>query len=263
MESERIQEALEVAKKDAGISLPPSVLRSPAAGDRYPTPLSTVLTSQTPSNTYGVNNNDPKLRFTEVLGSFVGSLADSTRAMELAGIQSTPIQELDVSPAPAIYDLETPLVSPTPKKLMAGAVRAKSNTTTASMGAAAPNPAQSPIGTASVLPPPVMQKVAARYSNQFLKKAALLKKQRIESNKTAQQDFAAGVKSLSCSALLQECEEPDTIENIYFNIPAAKPSVLKRIYSTREDPRGLNFLMDKCVAVRCVPCFVSFLAFPL
>jgi hypothetical protein len=252
MESERIQHALEEAKKDVGMALPPSVFRSPAAGDRYTAPLSPLLTGHSASVVHAANA-DPKQKFTDVMQTYVGSLTDRTRAIDLSFQPSGLMQDTTLtasgvggrtSPDTVTQDQvpATPFVSPTPKKLVAGRVLEKQ--------AAFPPTAQGPAARSATLPVEALEKLAARFSSQSLAKFMALKKQRIESNKTAQQDFATGAKTLAVSAILQESGRTDAVDNIYFSLPATKkPPVLKRIYSTREDPRGLNVLVDKCVAV--------------
>lgn len=255
MESERIQQALEAAKKDVGMALPPSVLRSPAAGDRYTAPLSPILTGHSFSVKHAANA-DPKQKFTDVMQTYVGSLTDRTRAIDLSFQPSGLMQDTAPttstaggvvgrsSPETVTQDQvpATPFVSPTPKKLVAGRVLEKQ--------VAFPPTAQGFTGKVATLPVEALEKLAARFSSQSLAKFMALKKQRMESNKTAQQDFATGAKTLAVSAILQECGRPDAVDNIYFSLPATKkPPTLKRIYSTREDPRALNVLVDKCVAV--------------
>ena len=254
MESDRIQQALEAAKKDAGIALPPSVLRSPVAGDRYAAPLSTILTAHNTSVVHAINA-DPKQKFTDVMTSYVGKLTDRARLLDLS---VSPI----ASPAPQhVHDYagdapEEPIAALAPQKLVAG--RAAKANTAATLPTNTFQPQEVALGSSTglaTISPEILEKVAARFPAQSLRKAALLKKQRIGSNKSAQVDFEAGIRSLATSALLQDSGQSDAAEIIYLSLPAAKkPPLLKCIYSTREDPRGLNFMVDKCVTVSISSC---------
>jgi hypothetical protein len=266
LESEKIQHALEAAKKDASIALPPSLQRPAAAGAVYKSPLAAMLTDSNPAVVH-MPGADPRAKFNDVLTSYVGRLTDKARTIDISSAAPLPAP----SSSSAAASANPP---PAPGNDQADAAFAASEFATQAISRKvtvaaqqSDRPAQAPAPTSPSsgvqLPLAALQKIAERYSINSSQKNTQTKKRRMEGNRTALQDFAAGAATLAASTLLQLAgDATEAAENIYFSLPAAKKAAtLKCIYDTKVDPRGLNFLVDRGVVVRFLPfprCLNSF-----
>lgn len=229
LESDRIQQALEMARKDGSIALPQSVLRSPAAGDKYMAPLSNMLTASNSSIVHPLNA-DPQQKFNAVMQYYTGKPSEKSRAVDMAAQFQTPLTDyhhhaqesmMDELLSPELHqEEETVLVNSAPQRVTAigrtklGAARTPAAAPADKASANIRSP-QTPFGSTqgnSQLPVAVLEKVASRFSRDSLHRNAQLKKQRLANNKAAQIEFNNGVNSLTMSPILRSCHIEDAAE---------------------------------------------------
>lgn len=281
-ESERIQHCLEVAKKDGAIALPPSVTRSPLAGDRYPAPLAGLLTALDPAGLQTQQpGGEPRQRFAGAISTFAGKINEKMAPQNLAGPWFSPTDaagidsygqpfagdayddDYDYDDAAAAEEALPPPPTPTAAGADPQLPKRSGVATPFNPKAGAPEAAGSPSDPSLRLSIPVLEKIAQRFPACAMARQVQSKKSKLANNRAAQAQFSAGAESLGASEILHEYGPDEAVENIYYALPSSsKPPVLSLLFSSAEHDGGLSTLIDRCVLVRPVHNHPLFLILP-